>query len=316
MAAMDEPVGLREALGLSPLGERLRQAAIAVRGAPHVPPSRWDASSLSLVAPRLGLPLWRGRWAVPRRVILTNLFNHAQTPIHEGWSVRRTSVLDFRGKGSTYDSHNGTDLCVPVGTLVVAPAPGVVVRVWSEFHRGGLKVAIDHGGGLLTSSAHLARTWVRPGQRLAAGEPFARSGYAGLDGLVTFPFGVPHVHFNTWLDGVPVDPFARPGEASLWVSGAPRPAVGPGAPPAPSDWDDDAVRAAIEGCLLPETRAALAAIADPVVRAGTLVAERNYYPTRFPAVARVLRTPSIRVERLFLPFRPEDVDGVVFADER
>ena len=28
---------------------------------------------------------------------------------------------------------------------------------------------------------------------------------AGLDGLVTFPFGVPHVHFNTWLDGVPVD---------------------------------------------------------------------------------------------------------------
>jgi murein DD-endopeptidase MepM/ murein hydrolase activator NlpD len=309
-------VTLPEALGLLPLRERLRQARIALGGAPHVPPSRWDTSSLALVQPRLGWPLWRGRWVVPRRVILTNLFNHAQTPVEQGWSVRRTSVLDFRGKGSTYDSHNGTDLCVPVGTTVVAPAPGVVVRVWSEFHRGGLKVAIDHGGGLVTSSAHLARALVRPGQRLAAGEPFALSGYAGLDGFVTFPLGVPHVHFNVWLDGVPVDPFARTGETSLWRGGVPRPPTEPGPPPAPSDWDDAAVLADLDACLHAETRAALRAIVDPVERAGSLVAERNYYPTRFPTRPSLLRAPAPRAERLCLPFRPEDVDGAVFADER
>ncbi len=312
----DDRVGLREALGLLPLRERLRQAAIALRGAPHVPPSRWDRSSLALVRPSLGLPLWRGEWVVPRQVILTNLFNHTPTPVEAGWSVRRTQLRDFRGGTSTYDSHNGTDLCVPRGTLVVAPAPGIVVRVWAEFHRGGLKVAIDHGGGLVTSSAHLARTWVRPGQHLRAGEPFARSGYAGLDGLVTFPLGVPHVHFNTWLDGVPVDPFAAPGAVSLWVGGRPRPPVDPGEPPRPSAWDDDAVREDAAACKVPEVAAALLAIADPVERAGSLVAERNYTPTRFPTTPRLLREPAPRAERLWLPFRPEDVDGAVFADER
>ena len=64
----DDRVGLREALGLLPLRERLRQAAIALRGAPHVPPSRWDRSSLALVRPSLGLPLWRGEWVVPAAV--------------------------------------------------------------------------------------------------------------------------------------------------------------------------------------------------------------------------------------------------------
>jgi murein DD-endopeptidase MepM/ murein hydrolase activator NlpD len=308
-------VTLREALGLHPLRERLGQAVIALRGAPHVPPARWDRSSLALIRPRLGLPLWRGRWVVPRQVVLTNLFNHRQTPVAEGWSVRRTQVLDFRGRGMTYDSHNGTDLCVPVGTAVVAPAPGVVVRVWSEFHRGGQKVAIDHGDGLLTSSAHLARTWVRPGQRLQAGEPFAVSGYAGLDGLVTFPFGVPHVHFNVWLDGHPVDPFPRAGEVSLWAGGTPRPPTGPGEAPRPTDWDLDAVAADLDACLLSETRDALRAISDPVERAGSLVAEQNYYPTRFPTRSQLVRALHPRAERLWLPFSPDDVDGAVFADE-
>lgn len=308
-------IGLREALGVTPLGERARQALVALRGAPHVPPSRWDRSSLALIRPSLGWPLWRARWVVPRRVILTNLFNHTPTPIADGWSVRRTQVRDFRGRSMTYDSHNGTDLCVPVGTVVVAPAPGVVVRVWSEFQRGGNKVAIDHGGGLVTAYAHLARVGVSPGDRLAAGQPFARSGYAGLDGLVTFPLGVPHVHFNTWLGGDPVDPFASGGGPSLWLGGAPRPPAGPGGAPTPSNWDTDAVLADLDACLVPEVAAGIRALADPVERAGTLVAERNYTPTRFPTRPRLLRTPAVRAERLALPFRPEDVDGVVFADE-
>ena len=41
----------------------------------------------------------------------------------------------------------------------------------------------------------------------------------GIDGLTTFPFGAPHVHFNVWLDGEYVDPFAAPGETSLWRAG-------------------------------------------------------------------------------------------------
>ena len=50
-------------------------------------------------------------------------------------------------------------------------------------------------------------------------QPVAISGYSGLDGFTTFPFGAPHVHFNVWLDGEYVDPFAITGETALWCNG-------------------------------------------------------------------------------------------------
>ena len=154
---------LVESLGLRPFGERFRQAMIALRGADDVPPSQFDTSSLRLLNPKLSVPLWLGRFVQPRKVILTNLFNHRQTPVEDGWSVRRTQIEDFRGGTLTYDSHNGTDFSVPRGTLAVSPAAGRVARVYAEFNRGGLKVVIDHGEGLMTCSAHLARALVREG---------------------------------------------------------------------------------------------------------------------------------------------------------
>ena len=132
-----ERLPLVESMGLSPPRERLRQALIALRGDQDVPPAKFGVSSLRLLDPRLAVPLWRGKYAVHRKVVLSNLFNHRQTPIELGWSVEKTQVEDFRGKGSTYDSHNGTDYCIPVGTPMLAPASGVVVRVVSEFHRAG-----------------------------------------------------------------------------------------------------------------------------------------------------------------------------------
>ena len=83
--------------------------------------------------------------------------------------MRVTQVRDFRGGTLTYDSHNGTDFAVPVGTEVLAAAPGRVFRVSNEFHRGGLKVFIDHGAGLITTSNHLARSLVRPGDVVRVG---------------------------------------------------------------------------------------------------------------------------------------------------
>jgi len=213
-----------ESMGLLPLRERGRQALIALRGDEDVPPAKFGLSSLRLLDPKLAVPLWRGKYAVHRKVVLSNLFNHRQTPIELGWSVEKTQVEDFRGKGSTYDSHNGTDYCIPRGTPMLAPASGVVVRVVSEFHRGGLKLAIDHGQGLVTSSAHLARVLVKEGDLVRRGQHVAVTGYSGLDSLVSFPWGIPHIHFNVWLDGQPVDPFARtshPEEASLFVGGWP-----------------------------------------------------------------------------------------------
>ena len=73
---------------------------------------------------------------------------------------------DFRGHELTYDSHNGTDFAVPVGTRVTAAADGEVIRVSNEFHRGGLKLFIDHGCGVVTSYNHLATVEVAAGDSI------------------------------------------------------------------------------------------------------------------------------------------------------
>jgi murein DD-endopeptidase MepM/ murein hydrolase activator NlpD len=308
-------VGLGEAMGLHPWRERVKQAKIALAGEQDVPATKWGPSSLRLLAPRLALPLWRGKAPFPRKVILSNLFNHTQTPVEAGWSVRRTQVQDFRGRASTYDSHNGTDLCIPVGTTVLTAAPGEVVQVISEFNRGGLKVFIDHGRGLMTCYAHLARALVHVGQVVARGAPIAISGYSGLDGFVTFPFGIPHVHFNTWLNGEPVDPFARAGEAPLWHGGFPTPP--PDAPGAftHAEYDTEAVDHLIRHCRTAGVREELAGLEPLSLRAARTIIASNYYPTRFPDRRNPYAELWAREERLDMPFSSGDFDTAVFADE-
>ncbi len=307
---------LAEAMGLHPWRLRVRQAKVALAGEDDVPASKWGPSSLKLLNPRLGIPLWRGRAPVPRKVILSNLFNHTQTPVEAGWSVKRTQVRDFRGRVATYDSHNGTDLCIPVGTTVLTAAPGEVVRVVSEFNRGGLKVFIDHGRGLMTCYAHLARALVGEGQLVGRGEPIAISGYSGLDGFITFPFGLPHIHFNTWLNGEPVDPFAREGEVSVWHGGVPVPVDGEAKGEfAPSVYDEAAVDEVIAGCLTPRSRAELAGIEPLSRRAARTIIASNYYPTRFPVRRNPYDQRWEREERLDMPFSAADFDAAVFADD-
>jgi len=315
--ALQRPVRLfAEAMGLHPFRERMAQARIALAGEEDVPASKFGLSSLSQLRPRLGVPLWRGRAPVPRTVLFTNLFNHRQTPIMDGWSVKKTQVLDFRGRDLTYDSHNGTDLCIPIGTPVLAPAPAEVVKVVSEFNRGGLKIYLDHGAGLMTCSAHLARPLVQVGDRLRRGEPYAISGYSGLDALVTFPWGVPHVHFNTWLNGEPVDPFPHDGAPSLWRGDLPKPQDGPVDEPfAPSTYDADAVDAAIASCITASVRERLSGIEPLSIRAAELISQMNYYPTRFPERIPVYAESHPRTPTLDLPFGSDRFDGVMFVDD-
>lgn len=315
MPPADPPLRVTEVFGLSPWSERLREAALTFRGDAQTPPTRFDHTSLRMFRPRLALPLWRGLPARGRRVPIYNLVSHVRPPPASGWSVRVTTARDFLGTQLTYDSHNGTDFAVPLGTVVVAAAPGVVLRVSREFNRGGLKVFIDHGEGLVTTSNHLARALVAAGDRVARGQPIALSGYSGLDGLVTFPFGAPHVHFNVWLDGDYVDPFARPGETALWRHGNwPVPDDGHARDGdfTPTAWDPDAVARGLAACVHDGARREVSALADPALRAMALLFHLNYFPTRFRARPALVRGSHPRTPRLDLPFRREDFDGVWF----
>lgn len=88
--------------------------------------------------------------------------------------------------------HTGADFPVPVGTRIVAAAPGKVVAANSQgAGKGrayGNAVLIQHGKyqGLY---AHLSRISVRPGQTVKAGQLV---GYSGRSGNITGP----HLHFE------------------------------------------------------------------------------------------------------------------------
>ena len=167
---MHRKPNLIQAMGLTPLRQRLKQAAMVFRGAEDVPPMKIGLSGIHQLHPIIAPFLWRGKPYLERTVLVSNCFNRTQTPVEEGWSVLRTQVEDFRGRQLSYDSHNGVDFAIPLGTTVVAPAPGVVARVISEFNRGGLKIFIDHGEGLMTTCAHLAFAKVQEGDVVYRGQ--------------------------------------------------------------------------------------------------------------------------------------------------
>lgn len=300
---------------MRPLDRALAQAKVALVGMDGVPGSRFGLSSLGVLRPRLSVLTWLGRRVGGERVVVSNLFNRTPTPLSQGWSVQKTQVRDFRGRSLSYDSHNGTDFAVPPGTLVVAPAAGRVVRVSNEFHRGGLKVVLDHGDGLMTTSNHLARALVAPGVEVARGEAVGLSGASGIDSVVTFPFNCPHVHFNTWLDGEPVDPFATGDEVALWVGdNRPGPATARGPEPrSPTPWDHEAIARLVATCPNAEVRRELERCEDPEQRATETCFYRNYYPTLFDQAVPLVARRSGRAPRLDLPF--VDFSGIVFADE-
>lgn len=309
----DAPLAWAEVLGLRPFGKTWREIVFALRGDAFTPASRWDRTSLGIFQPRTSLATWLGRTRSDRRIPVYNLFNHTPTPIEDGWSVRKTRVRDFRGGTLTYDSHNGTDFIVPPGTVVVAAAPARVAHVRSEFHRGGLKVVLDHGDGLVTTSNHLARALVRPGDVVRRGQPIARSGASGVDFLLTLPWSAPHVHWNVWLDGEPVDPFAAGDEGALWRTGndpTPHPGGTDDEPVPPSRFDAAAVADAIAACRDPQLRARLTAIEPLAARALETVFQLNYFPTRFARRPCVWAERHPRAPRLDLPFRAVDFAGV------
>jgi murein DD-endopeptidase MepM/ murein hydrolase activator NlpD len=115
------------------------------------------------------------------------------------WPVVGPIIRGFDPPDSPFGpGHRGIDIVTPVGTIVRAPAPGVVSFAGSV---GGHQfVTIDHGGGLLSTASFLSERFVRKGEAVIQGQPIGRSGSGHPGDLQA------NLHFGVRLDGTYVDP--------------------------------------------------------------------------------------------------------------
>jgi biotin carboxyl carrier protein len=80
--------------------------------------------------------------------------------------------------------HYGVDVAVPTGTVVRAPAAGVVTLAEPDLFYSGGTVILDHGYKLSSSFLHLSKVLVQVGAQLQAGDIL---GEVGATGRVTGP---------------------------------------------------------------------------------------------------------------------------------
>lgn len=112
-------------------------------------------------------------------VVLTSAFGSRRSPY--------TRAMEF---------HSGIDLAAPAGTRIFAPVAGQVVWAGaveadrrSDWWRLGQTVVIASGDSFRTIFGHCDEILVRPGTRVAAGDPIAT---VGATGWTT----APHLHYE------------------------------------------------------------------------------------------------------------------------
>ncbi len=96
-------------------------------------------------------------------------------------------------------NHFGTDIILKNNTPVKAIANGTVVLAeWSE--KNGNIILIKHPGNFLSVYKHNKKLYKHEGEHVKAGEVIAASGNEGENTTG------PHLHFELWYNGKPVNP--------------------------------------------------------------------------------------------------------------
>jgi len=113
------------------------------------------------------------------------LFPPASGAISEGYNID--------------EKHFAVDIVLTKDTPIKATADGTVILAeWTT--QTGYVVIIDHGNGLMSAYKHNASLTKSQGDLVKSGEVIAISGNTGE--LTTGP----HLHFELWNDGYPIDP--------------------------------------------------------------------------------------------------------------
>lgn len=95
--------------------------------------------------------------------------------------------------------HFGIDIAGKQGSPISAVADGIVVFSGWTYDDGQMLI-VSHAGGYLTFYKHNQMLLASVGSRVKRGDPIALLGNSGKASLG------PHLHFEVWKNGVPVDP--------------------------------------------------------------------------------------------------------------
>ena len=112
--------------------------------------------------------------------------------VSSNFGMRRHPILGYSRM------HKGMDFRAGYGTPILAATDGRVTAAgWAGGY--GKQVRISHAGGLTTSYSHMSRFVVKPGSTVRKGQVI---GYVGSTGLSTGP----HLHYELYRNGVPINP--------------------------------------------------------------------------------------------------------------
>jgi murein DD-endopeptidase MepM/ murein hydrolase activator NlpD len=129
------------------------------------------------------------------RLEITSGYGARKDPFGMGWAL-----------------HPGVDLRAEEGTIVRATAAG---KVMNASYAGGYgnMVEIEHGEGVSTRYGHLSAILVSEGELVAPGTPIGRVGSTGRS-------TGPHLHYETRIDGEPIDPLRFLNSSDILIAAA------------------------------------------------------------------------------------------------
>lgn len=203
LVAFDRDHGLGATL-VATLGDGTQQ-----RQQLTIAPRAWDISRLDTL-PKYPVPRPEFDRVRPAELAQINAARKLQTDA-QGWRqmpffwpvVGRISTLFgsqriYRGEPGSY--HSGIDIARPTGTVVLAPADGVVILAAAKpFTLEGNLLMVDHGMGLNSAFMHLSRIDVKVGEHIRRGQPI---GAVGMTGRATGP----HLHWSLKWRDARIDP--------------------------------------------------------------------------------------------------------------
>ncbi len=116
------------------------------------------------------------------------------------WPVVGTVTLEFGESDLPYQPfHTGIDIASNRGDLISPFMDGTVTFVGDLSWGYGKHVIIDNGDNITSLYAHMDSVFVKVGQKVHIGDAI------GAEGSTGWATG-PHVHFETRIYGIPVNP--------------------------------------------------------------------------------------------------------------